>query len=348
MNTIFDYLLWRGDLTFKESPLNEVDSLVFCAFSYFKIEELMHYKEFVSIQELYQKYNLTEEDTLFNKNQNHLFRVLSESKRFKDVLITHYFNEVDKKLEMQIAGMTFILPNETLFVAFKGTDGTITGWKENFDLSYKSIIPAQRRAVEYLDEILMHTQKNVYVGGHSKGGNLAMYASIFCQKNDNIVKTYNHDGPGFHGEIVEGKNYQKFKERMVTFIPKASIVGNIFDKDTKTIIIKSKQIGLLQHDLYSWAVSGNHFVYTNELNKDVKKLSNSLNEIIEKIPKEQKKKVVSFLYEVLESWNINDIENLIKDVFLSKSILSQHHFNQEDFAFLFKILPLILEIIKKV
>lgn len=348
MNTLFDYLLWRGDLTFKENPLNEVDSLAFCAFSYFKIEKLMQNQQFISIQDLYKKYALTEEDTLFKKNQNHLFQMLSESKRFKDVFITRYFNEVDKNLEMQIAGMTFLLPDNTLFIAFRGTDGTITGWKEDFDLSYKSVIPAQRRAVEYLNEILSHTKKSVYVGGHSKGGNLAMYASIFCQNGDKIIQIYNHDGPGFRSEIVEGKNYQKCKEKMITFIPKASIVGNIFDKDTKTIIIKSKQIGLLQHDLYSWGVSGNHFVYANELSVDAKKLSNKLNETIEKIPKEQKQKMISFLYELLESWNISDIENLVKDVFLSKSVLSQYHFNQEDISFLFRMLPLVLEIIKKI
>ena len=137
------------------------------------------------------------EESLFTKNQNRLFKSLSESKRFQSVLVTHYFHIVDKEIDMQISGMTFVLPNDTLYVAFKGTDETITGWKEDFDLSYKDVIPSQKKAVSYLNEILSSFVRPVYVGGHSKGGNLAMYASLFCKDSDLIVKVYNNDGPGF-------------------------------------------------------------------------------------------------------------------------------------------------------
>lgn len=347
MHTLFEYLEWRGDLTFAESPVNEVDGLIFCAFSYFKVEELLNYFSTISIKNLYGKYKEIEEDNLFKKNQNHLFQMLSKSNRFQDILVTHYFNEVDKDLDMQIAGMTFVLPNNVLFVAFKGTDGTITGWKENFDLSYKSVIPAQRKAVQYLNEILSHTQKQVYVGGHSKGGNLAMYASIFCEDNDKIMQIYNHDGPGFSKEIIENKEYQKCKNKIITYIPKASIVGNIFNKDTKTLIVKSNQIGILQHDLYSWIVYGNHFVYAKELNEETKKISNLLNETLNKIPKDQKKKIISFLYNLFESWNIYDIEIFLKDLLVSKNV-KHYNFSKEDLSYLFKILPLVLKIMKSI
>lgn len=347
LNTLFEYLLWRGDLTFLESPLNEVDNIIFCAFSYFNIENLLDYQERISIKDLYAKYIIVEEDSLFKKNQNRLFQMLSESKRFQDILITHYFNEVDKEKEMQVSGLTFILPNDSLFVAFKGTDESLTGWKEDFDLSYKSIIPAQRKATQYLNEILSHTQRNVYVGGHSKGGNLAMYASIFCQDNDKIVRVYNNDGPGFNKEIVESKNYKIGSEKITTYIPKSSIVGNIFNKETKTIIVKSKQIGLLQHNLYSWSVYGNHFVYAAELSPDAKKISNALNDFLNKIPNSQKKKIISFLYELLESWNVSDLEDIVKRFLIPTSLLNKYHFNIEDLNFLWRILPIVIEILKR-
>lgn len=346
LHTLFDYLEWRGDITFKESPLNEVDSLIFCAFSYCHIENLLDYQERKTIEDLYQEYQEIEEDNIFKKNQNRLFQILSKSNRFKDVLVTRYFNEVNEEKEMQIAGMTFILPNDTLFVAFKGTDETLTGWKEDFALSYKSVIPSQEKAVSYLNEILSSTKKHVYVGGHSKGGNLAMYASLFCQEFDKLVQIYNYDGPGFNKEIIDTKEYQKRKEKIISFIPKASIVGTLFNEDTKTMIVKSKQLGFLQHDLYSWLVLNNHFVYTKELSEDAKNLSNLLNETLDKIPNVQKEKFVSMIFELLESWNVEDIEKGIGNLF-SSSILQKYNFKMEDLAILYRLIPLVVEIMRR-
>lgn len=344
--TLFDYLEWRGHISFAESPINEVDSLIFCAFSYCNIKSLLSYQERKTIKDLYIDYQQIKEDNLFKKSQNRLFQMLSESNRFKEVVVTRYFNEVNDTKEMQIAGMTFILPNDVLFVVFKGTDETLTGWKEDFALSYKNIIPAQEKAVAYLDEILSSTKKNVYVGGHSKGGNLAMYASLFCKEFEKLMQIYNLDGPGFTKEIIDSKEYQERKEKIVTYIPKASIVGNILNQDTKTIIIKSKQIGLLQHDLYSWIVLNNHFIYMKELSKEATNLSNILNETLEKIPKEQKEKIISIFFEILESWNIYDIEKWFGNL-LASNHLNKYNLNMEDLALLYRIIPLIREIMKK-
>lgn len=341
LNTIFDYLEWRGDMTLLESPVNEVDSLIFCAFAYFRIESVLSSLESISIKELYHRYQKVMEENIFTKNQNRLFKFLSESKRFQSVLVTHFFHIVDKEIDMQISGMTFVLPNNCLYVAFKGTDDTITGWKEDFDLSYKHVIPSQKKAVSYLNEILSSSVKPVYVGGHSKGGNLAMYASLFCKESDLIVKVYNYDGPGFSKNILETDNYQKRKEKIVTFIPSASIVGNIFDKDTKTFIIKSKQIGVLQHDLYSWLVLQNHFVYTKEMSNHAKNISNALNQALLRIPNEDKKRVISFLYELLESWNVENIEKT------ALTILEKYNFQPKDFTFLHPLFSLVKEIQKK-
>lgn len=341
-------MTWRGDLSFLENPFNEVDNLIFCAFSYISLDNFIEYADKITIEELYKSYKKEKEDTIFKKNQNQLFKMLSTSIRFKNVLVTHFFNEVKEKESMQISGMTFVLPNDMLFVAFKGTDETLTGWKEDFDLSYKTIIPSQKKAVSYLDEILSHTKKKVVVGGHSKGGNLAMYASLFCEEDSKILKVYNNDGPGFSKEIVETDNYKMRKDKIITFLPKGSIVGNILNSATRTIIVESKSLGILQHNLYSWSVLNDHFVYEKEVSEETKKISQELNSMIEKIPKEQKRKIVSFLYELLESWNVTDIEKMISDVLLPKTLLGKYNFKLDDFSFIFKILPLIVEIIKKI
>lgn len=346
LSDVFDYLKWRGDLSFLESPVNEIDSLIFCAFSYLDLKGILEYHELVTMKELYVRYKQIEENTIFKRNQNRLFQFLSESNRFKEIVVARYFNIVDEEKEMQIAGMTFILPNETLFVTFKGTDGTLTGWKENFNMSYMEVIPAEKKAVSYLNEILHSTKKRVYVGGHSKGGNLAMYASVFCENDDRVIRVYNHDGPGFRKEIVETELYKKRKEKMITFIPKASIVGNILNQDTKTFIIKSKQLGFLQHDLYSWLVENNHFVYTSELSKEAKNVSQMLNDAIDKIPEKEKEQVISLVYDFLESWNIEDIKKIIEQPLLLKQIYG--NFKIEDIPKILNVLALVIEVYKRV
>ena len=335
-----------GNLSFDTLPINEVDGLIFCAFAYFKIESILSYQETVSIKDLYLRYKEIEEDTIFKKNQNRLFKVLSETKRFSNILVTRYFNIVNKQKEMQIAGMTFLLPNEILYVAFKGTDSTIVGWKENLNLSYMEVIPSEQKACSYLDEILQSTKKKVYVGGHSKGGNLGMYASIFCQNEEKIAQVYNYDGPGFSKEILETDAYKKRKDKIITFIPKSSIVGNILNKDTKTLIIKSKQIGLLEHDLYSWLISSTHFVYTKNMSEEAKKMSNLLNEMIENIPDDKKQKMITFFYDVLESWNLEDIEKMLENTFLFQNTIGKYDFQIEDYSLLFRGISLLVEILK--
>lgn len=347
MTDIFDYLKWRGDLTFEVVPLNEIDALIFSAFAYIEMDSIFSYHEFVSIKDLYDRYKTIEEDSIFKKKQNELFKVLSESKRFQDIVVTRYFNEVNENKEMQISGTTFILPNDILYVAFKGTDSTLTGWKEDFNLSYMKVIPSEEKALSYLNEILYSTKKKVYVGGHSKGGNLAMYASLFCENDENILQVHNFDGPGFSKEIVEMENYKKRKEKITTYIPKSSIVGNILNKDTKTYIVKSKQIGILEHDLYSWIVSSNRFIYAKEVSLEIKNLSESLNEAIEKIPKEDKEKIIDLVYEILKSWNIRDIESTLEDTILFNLLMNKYNLSISDFSIVWEVISFVLKIVKE-
>lgn len=344
MNNIFDYIKWRGDLTFNESIFNEVDNLIFSAFAYLNLEGIMDFKEKKSLKEVYENYKkIMDTNNIFKQNQNKLFKLLSESKRFKDVFITYYFNKVDAKEEMQIGGLTFILPNDELYVAFKGTDETIIGWKEDFLLSYKSFIPSQKIAVLYLNEVLNHTNKKVYVGGHSKGGNLAMFAALFCENDDKIKNVYNNDGPGFNNEVLNSDNYKERKHKIITYMPKSSIVGNILNSDTKTIIIKSNGIGILQHNLYSWLIIYNHFVYTKELSEEAKNISNYLNDFINKVPNEQKANIVSFIYDFLEDKGIYNIETTLSNV--PKLILEKYDFKLSDLEILKEILPILQKLI---
>lgn len=347
LENIFTYLKWRGDLSFNESSFNEVDNLILCALTYLKMDLFLNSDDVISIKDFSLKYKeVQNNESLLKKNQSALIDALSTSKRFENIVIARFVNEVEEEEEKQFCAMTFILPNNQLFIAFKGTDETITGWKENLNMSYMKVIPAQLRAKEYLEEILLHTKKRVFVGGHSKGGNLAMYASINCNENlkSKIIQVYNNDGPGLNSAI-RSKN-RDINNKIITFIPKASVVGNIFDNATKIILIESSQIGILQHDLYSWGVIGSHFVYAKEIDDKTKNLSNSLNQTLNKLPIEKKENIINFLYDLVTSLGIYDIEKTVQSILQNNVYLKKYHLSLEDNSILWEVIPIVIKIIK--
>ena len=198
MNNLFSYLRWRGDLTFEESPINEIDNAIFCAFSYIRIENFINSSEILTIEELYPRYvSSAKKESILLKNQNTLFALLQNSKRFKQVKVAKFIKETSEALEKQFCAMTFVLNENELFVAFRGTDETLTGWKENFNLSFMETTPSQKRALEYLEEIANHTNKEITIGGHSKGGNMPMCfrKKIQKQKSSKSITMTDQDYP---------------------------------------------------------------------------------------------------------------------------------------------------------
>ncbi len=349
LENIFSYLKWRGDLTLTEDAFNEVDNLILCALTYIELENFLKIDDSITIKELYKKYNQNNsKENLFDKNQNLLFKILSESKRFQNVVVTRFVNEVEKIQEKQFSALTYILPNDFLFIAFRGTDSTVVGWKENFNMSYMESVPAQERAKEYLEDILMHTKKYCFVGGHSKGGNLAMYAAIFCNPKlkNKILKVYNNDGPGFNNKLLEEEASQELKEKIITYIPKASVIGNMFDNYTKTVLIESAQLGVLQHDLYSWVILGNHFVYAKEMDEKTKELANFLNQTLDKIPDKQKEKIFKFLYDLFTSLHVYNLEDTLLNIFNNQPLLKKYQLNLDDMEWLWKVVPIVVQILK--
>ncbi len=350
MDNLFSYLKWRGDLSFASSPFNEIDNAILCAFSYIKIEDLMSEKNIFSIHELYPKYQKSEKkESILLKNQNTLFSLLSESKRFQNMKVAKLVKESSESSEKQFCAMTFVLNEEELFIAFRGTDSTLTGWKENFNLSFLEEIPSQKRAVSYLEDIANHTRKNVIVGGHSKGGNLAMYAYVFCKDEvrKRIKKVYNNDGPGLSKEIVGNEKIKEMEKNIITFLPKSSIIGNLFENDSEIKIIKSNSIGILEHDLYTWKVEGNHFLYAKEFDKKTKELCLFLNEKINEIPDAKKKKVIDFVYDLLESFGVVDIEEMVQNIGKNHNLLKKYNISLEDMQYVWKMMPIVVEIFKK-
>ncbi len=271
MPNLFDYLEWRGDLTFTESPQNEVDNLIFCLLAYVDLDGIVPAdprKGSITLRAAAAEYffNRPEGGTrplglIIPADILTLFRRMAHSRRYKDLELTGFVNKVSEERETQFSAVTVRLPDEGLFVAFRGTDDTIVGWKEDFNLCFMDEVPAQRMATDYLNRLDMTPDTALYLGGHSKGGNLAVWSAVHAQESvrEHICLVYSNDGPGFSEGTVKSEEYRALAERIRILLPEDSLVGLLLEHDESYTVIKSNRKGLFQHDGLSWEVSGGQF-----------------------------------------------------------------------------------------
>ena len=271
MADMFDYLQWRGDLSFRQSEVNEVDALVFSGLSYVRYSSGPEAFDEgpVTLREAAEAFFSRpgcEEQVRVHKDLE-LLRAAAETARFGDTRIWMYRDLFIPEQETQFAAMTFLLDDGRAFLAFRGTDHTLVGWKEDFNMTFQQTIPAQRLAVQYAREVALAHSGELYLGGHSKGGNLAVFAaarsSPMIQRQ--ILGVYNNDGPGFTGYLMGDPGYLAMVPRIRTCIPQSSVIGMLLEHEEPYTVIRSKTVGLLQHDLYSWEVQGRAFLPVREI-----------------------------------------------------------------------------------
>lgn len=308
MGTIIDYLKEYGDYTFKEKPLNEVDSLVLCQFSYLKFDgivpDVMEDKPFVTIGFLagHQDREKLFADERYREANTALFEGMLGSTRFGGLKMNYYANMIEAERETQFSAVTYLLDDKTVYLAYRGTDETIIGWKEDFNLAFSEPVPGQIRSVAYMNRVAGRFAAPFYAGGHSKGGNFAVFAAMNCrpQVQERIVKIFSHDGPGFRPEVRERGNYGRIADRIVKIIPHSSLVGMILESHAENyIVVESKTFGLLQHDPYTWLVKEDAFVKVKGIRKGRKFMDEALNEWILSMDQEHIHAFVDTLYEVV-------------------------------------------------
>lgn len=259
--TIVDYVE-RTFALFSDLPVNEVDSLAFCQLAYLRIGETFldaTTGEGRLLRDLFQAENL---ERLYGglrdpKQNARLIAAFASSPRFREVRVCRYVNDVDADRGIQFSATCFLLPNGDTFVAFRGTDMTIVGWKEDFNLAVSYPVPAQIESLAYLLECAEATTGNLFVGGHSKGGNLATYCSMNApvKVHDRIVRVFDHDGPGFYEEVVESDAFVALIPKVSKTVPQLSVFGQLFETVPVMKVVQSNGIGtLMQHDPYTWLV----------------------------------------------------------------------------------------------
>lgn len=307
--TPFDYLRWRGDLTFGRDGFNEVDNLVLCILSYinFRRIDAVHTKDPAAAPTLAQVAPLlTDKDDQLGLSELSylpLLRLAAQTERFRDLRLFGYTHEYDEQSAKQFDALSFLVPDGTLFVAFMGTDTSLAGWKEDFNMSFLSAVPAQTRAVSYATEMAsLCPALPLRIGGHSKGGNLAAWAAIYLPaelQKDRLLSAYNNDGPGFARDMLDTPEYRRVADKLHTYIPESSIVGVLLEHAEDYAVIDSANRSIMQHEPLSWSVVGTRFVHLGQRSQMGRLSDDVLREWIGSMSPAEREQFTDALFDVL-------------------------------------------------
>lgn len=315
MADLFEYLRWRGYLSFTQDPLNAVDALIFSALAYIRFGGSVEAQPETPIslgdalEDFFQLPDQTERIRV--KADLELLDTVVSAPRFREAKICHYRDILIPEEETQFAAVTFLLDDGSALLAFRGTDYSLTGWKEDFNMSFQDTVPAQRLALEYTLDIAESVRTPLRMCGHSKGGNLAMFAAIQAPETlrKRILGVYNNDGPGFREYITENPAYQEMIPRLHTYVPQASVIGMLLEHEEPYTVVKSKQLGLLQHELYSWQLMGREFETVKEITADSRFLDQTIKTWLNDMSIEDRNQVVDAIFDLL---SVGDVDNVFE------------------------------------
>lgn len=316
MGTVLDYIKEYGKYSFREMPMTEVDSLALCQLSYLKFDGMVpgvrENLPSVTLESLkvYPDYEKLFADVRYEEVNRALIEGMLAGKRYSNLKLNCYVNMVEKESEMQFSAITYILNDGTVYIAFRGTDETIVGWKEDFNMAFCAPVPGQEYSVGYLNTVAERIHSPFYVGGHSKGGNLAVYSAMNCRPDvqERIIRVFSMDGPGFRPEVLKAGNYDVIADRVTKILPHSSLVGMLFESDMHFQVVESKTFGLMQHDPYTWLVEGDHLKHVDDIYESRKQMDNTLNTWILSLDEKQLRVFVDTLFQVISA---SQVDNLI-------------------------------------
>lgn len=347
MPNIFDYLKWR-DLKLEKVEFTEVDNLILSRLAYFPLDNAVEDKE-ITIKNAYEKYlTVKHKGRILQEEDSQLFPLLANSIRFGKLKLTEYVNKIDLNNEEQFSAVTILMPNGMIYISYRGTDNTIVGWKEDLNMSFKELVPAQTTAKNYLNKIAeKYKDKQIIVGGHSKGGNLAVYAAAYCEPKiqERIIKVYNNDGPGFCDKVVNSEEYNRILNKVHTYIPKSSIIGRLLNHKEETTILESTETGIMQHDLYTWQLIGGNFIKA-ELTNSSEFIDKTLTDLLLNVSVEQRSLCIDVLFEVLKATKAETLSEINENKFsnIITMIKTYKNLDEENKEIVTKVLNVLLKI----
>ncbi len=317
MADLFDYLLWRGDLSMDVVPPNPVDTLILSELSYIEYDGLVpgDFLHPVPLRVAAEAFLALPdwENRVRVKRDADLIAACAQSLRFGSLRLVFFRSELLPQQESQFAAVTWLLPGGTAVITYRGTDLTLTGWKEDFNMSFQSCVPAQEKALRYLEAFARAHRGPICLAGHSKGGNLAVYAAAMAlpELQERIVFAHNHDGPGFHSAMLTEPGYRAMLPRIHTFVPQSSVVGMLLEHEEPYTVVRSRQLSLLQHEPFSWEVLGGDFIRMEEIDENSRFLDRTIKTWLAQTSMEDRNAFVDAVFELLTLGEIDDLREVI-------------------------------------
>ncbi len=322
MDNLYDYLYWRGDISFEVIPPNEIDFAIFSLLSY------INFLDDMELKADYKSYNLFTLENYMKKNgylkiEQHypnfkkqcieLLSLVALKKRYKDVKVFGYSFNFEKINTLQFAAISFELPNNEIVISYRGTDTSLLGWKEDFMMSFKKFVGAQENGLHYLKNLLNITNKNLYIVGHSKGGNIALYSALKIQDmyNNRILGVYSFDGPGFNEKTLKDFENSDIRHKMITLVPQGSVIGILMQHEEPIeIVYSNKRNKIAQHAIFSWQVEIDKFKRIEERAKGSLIFDKSIRTWLEKLDEKDMENFIESLFDTTECLKIEDISEL--------------------------------------
>ena len=316
MGGCLDYLAWRGDLSLEQAPFCAVDALILSVLSYVRFEGLVPEgaEPAVPLRQAAEGWlSLPERRRRCRSEEDpRLLRALAEAPRFAGMGLCRRADRFVPEEETQFAALTVLPGDGSAFLAFRGTDGTLVGWKEDFNLSFMDVVPAQLEAAEYIRELAFSGP--LRLGGHSKGGNLAVAGASLCpgRVRDRIEQIWSFDGPGLTPYLLSRPGCQELRTRTCSVVPRSSVVGLLLAHEEPHTVVDSDQEGLFQHDPYSWQVLGGDFVRLEEVDAGSRRVDRTLKNWLAGLTNAQRETVADTLYTLLTDGDAKTVREALE------------------------------------
>ena len=319
MPNLINYLEKVKELTFDQEPLNILDKVCINEIGY------LTYEKWLSASDLQKTINLHDYADGKDLNPDYSFMVTKErvelaeamvrSRRFAGLSLSSYRSVLDKEVEKQFAAMIFSLPElDYQQIVFRGTDDSVIGWKEDFQLTYSREIPAHRSAIAFLSEHLPNLSGHITVSGHSKGGNLALYSAVQSSTalREQIAELLLLDSPGLMKSLLEKPSYQELKARMTVIRPQDSVVGVMLYWDRPAQLVAAEGIGFAQHNALTWEVDleTRDFIYVDQPTDLSQRLEGTFQEWIETLPNQELKQVCDLFFDTILDSGIESLDDI--------------------------------------
>ncbi len=314
-HTIIDYLS-KKSASFVDEPFNEVDSLVLSTVAYYRFECGVLGRTVpsdivplpvaicgISHVDLYGGIWLE------RMGGDYFLQALLASPRFMDLRVGYYVNDISSHFEKQFSAMTFFLPDDTVYIAFRGTDNSLAGWKEDFNLTFMEEVPSQVSARTYLEDISYKYSLPLLVGGHSKGGNLAEYAALTCsdQAFEKVVGVFNHDGPGFAFVPSERLETSAYDAKLFKTVPESSVFGMLMEDRGHYRVVRASGVLFTQHASTHWSVEGDSFVLLDHISPDAEIISATLNNWAKSYEPDKRELFIDAVYDIFCAANVDTL-----------------------------------------